>query len=164
MDEHVSERSELTGEWYAPNDVDYEDVVQGLQQEEVKIYIDVREFDEVHETGKIPKSRVIPREFIAFFHGSVIHCHHRHHLHQYRRRHHHHLHYCAAVVSRSWAKASQHAASTSAYLALSSVRWYPSSRRLVRLSVVLPVFLYIISLRRVSRWRYATSISYLLFC
>lgn len=54
------ERSELTGELYAPNDVDYEDVVQGLQQEEVKIYIDVREFDEVHETGKIPKSRVIP--------------------------------------------------------------------------------------------------------
>ena len=108
MDERVSERSELTGELYAPNDVDYEDVVQGLQQEEVKIYIDVREFDEVHETGKIPKSRVIPREFITFFHGSIIHC---RHLHRYRRRHHRQ---CAAVVSRGWRR-PQHVVSTSAY-------------------------------------------------
>ena len=35
----------------------------------------------------------------------------------------------------------QHAASTSAYLALSSARWYLSSCRLVRLFTVSPVFL-----------------------
>lgn len=61
----VVETSDLTGEEYAPNDVDYEDVVQGLQQEDVHIYIDVREFDEVKETGRIPHSKVVPREFIA---------------------------------------------------------------------------------------------------
>ena len=58
----VAETSELTGEEYAPNDVDYEDVVQGLQDEEMKVYIDVREFDEVEETGQIPTSRVVPRK------------------------------------------------------------------------------------------------------
>ena len=34
----------------------------------------------------------------------------------------------------------QHTAFTSAYLALSSARWYPSSSRLVRISIVSPVF------------------------
>ncbi|KAI0229631.1 putative thiosulfate sulfurtransferase, mitochondrial [Lamellibrachia satsuma] len=60
MKKRVMETSDLTGEEYAPNDVDYEDVVQGLQQEDVHIYIDVREFDEVKETGRIPHSKVVP--------------------------------------------------------------------------------------------------------
>ena len=50
-----------------------------------------------------------------------------------------HHHHCAAIVSHGWAKAS--AASTSAYLALSSARWYPPSSRLVHFSNVSPVFL-----------------------
>ena len=41
--------------------------------------------------------------------------------------HHHHHHHCAAIGTYG-------AASTSAYLALSSARWYPFSSRLVRLS------------------------------
>ena len=44
---------------------------------------------------------------------------------------------CTCLVGRR----PQHTASTSAYLALTSARWYPSSSRLVRLSTVSPVFL-----------------------
>ena len=43
----------------------------------------------------------------------------------------------------------QHAASTSACLVLSSARWFPSSSRLVRLSNVSPVFLWVFSFRMV---------------
>ena len=50
--------------------------------------------------------------------------------------------WCPVVVRRP-----QYAASTSAYLALSSARWYPSSSRLVRLSNVSPVFLWVFSFR-----------------
>ena len=54
--------------------------------------------------------------------------------------HHHRQHpHCAAIVPRGGAK-SQHAASTSAYLALSSARWYPTSNRLVLFSTVSPAF------------------------
>ena len=49
-------------------------------------------------------------------------------------------HHCAAMMSHGWVKA-QHAASISAYLALSSARWYPSSSRLVHLSIISPVSL-----------------------
>ena len=54
----------------------------------------------------------------------------------------------------------QHAASTSAYVALSSARWYPSSSRLVRLSAVSPAFLFLFSFRWVSSTQCPSVISY----
>ena len=68
--------------------------------------------------------------------SSVVDSHNRHHHH-----HHHHHHRCEVTVSSGWAKA----ASTPAYLVLTSARWHPSSSRLVRLSTVSPTFLLVFS-------------------
>jgi len=59
---------------------------------------------------------------------------------------------------------SQHAVSRSAWLVPSSVRCCSSSTYLVRLSIVSLVYLWIMSLCKVSRWWYAMFISCLVFC
>ena len=59
----IAEVSDVSGQVYTTcEEVDYDDVVQGLQAEQSHLYIDVRETDEVQESGQIPSSKTIPRE------------------------------------------------------------------------------------------------------